>query len=321
MSSGNNFAKRQEDAKKKQSGQLPPDLDKDGKMINPHNPDFLTKVPWYLGDSGPSLKHHTIQKNDHVLSMQETDELIRTIKQGRKSPPGQSSFKIGACRNCGATTHKEKDCVERPRSSKRAAWKTGLDIAPSEVVLRLEDHGKVNYSAKRDNWQGYDPENYQETVEKFNRLEAERVRLKQESKAARKKAAAERKAEGKEEEKGESESDSDYDSDDHEEEGDKTDFIERDESARDFQGRTARQGGVGGAQHKVTVRNLRLREDTPKYLHNLDLESAFYDPKARSMRENPLPDRNQEDVVFAGGAYSAAMLLQYSSMHNPCTDV
>jgi pre-mRNA-processing factor SLU7 len=51
---------------------------------------------------------------------------------------------------------------------------------------------------------------------------------------------------------------------------------------------------------KVTVRNLRLREDTPKYLRNLDLNSAFYDPKTRSMRMNPLPDENPEDLVYAG---------------------
>ena len=38
---------------------------------------------------------------------------------------------------------------------------------------------------------------------------------------------------------------------------------------------------------RTTVRNLRIREDTAKYLHNLDPNSAFYDPKTRSMRENP----------------------------------
>ena len=29
---------------------------------------------------------------------------------------------------------------------------------------------------------------------------------------------------------------------------------------------------------KTTVRNLRIREDTAKYLRNLDVNSAYYDP-------------------------------------------
>ena len=38
-----------------------------------------------------------------------------------------------------------------------------------------------------------------------------------------------------------------------------------------------------------TVRNLRIREDTAKYLRNLNTDSAYYDPKTRSMRDNPNP--------------------------------
>lgn len=52
-------------------------------------------------------------------------------------------------------------------------------------------------------------------------------------------------------------------------------------------------GGASGS-----VRNLRIREDTAKYLLNLDLDSAHYDPKSRSMREDPNPD--QPDKSFAG---------------------
>jgi hypothetical protein len=39
------------------------------------------------------------------------------------------------------------------------------------------------------------------------------------------------------------------------------------------------------------VRNLRIREDTAKYLLNLDTNSAHYDPKSRSMREDPNPNK------------------------------
>ena len=41
------------------------------------------------------------------------------------------------------------------------------------------------------------------------------------------------------------------------------------------------------SRQRITVRNLRIREDTAKYLRNLDPASAYYDPKTRSMRENP----------------------------------
>jgi pre-mRNA-processing factor SLU7 len=156
-SSATTFKKRQDDAKKKQSGEMAPDLDQDGKMINPHNPDFITKVPWYLGSSGPTLKHHNIQKSDHFLSLSEADQIIYQRLEAQRSTldnQTQKVFKKGACKNCGATTHKEKDCVERPRSTKKSAWKSGLDIAPDEMVLNLEAYGKVSFSAKRDQWKG-----------------------------------------------------------------------------------------------------------------------------------------------------------------------
>lgn len=44
------------------------------------------------------------------------------------------------------------------------------------------------------------------------------------------------------------------------------------------------------SKQRITVRNLRIREDTAKYLRNLDPNSAYYDPKTRSMRDNPTPN-------------------------------
>merc|ERR1719362_2041799 len=56
------------------------------------------------------------------------------------------------------------------------------------------------------------------------------------------------------------------------------------------------------AAERYTVRNLRIREDTAKYLRNLDPNSAHYDPKTRSMRKNPYEGtgRNVEEVDYAG---------------------
>lgn len=51
---------------------------------------------------------------------------------------------------------------------------------------------------------------------------------------------------------------------------------------------------------KQTVRNLRIREDTAKYLRNLDLDSAFYDPKTRTMKDNPYDHKDPKEVEFAG---------------------
>ena len=80
------FKKKTNDAQKKQNGEMAPDVDQDGKMINPHNPDFITKVPWYLGNSGPTLKHHNIQKSDHFLSLSEADfHAIFFVDRGRST--------------------------------------------------------------------------------------------------------------------------------------------------------------------------------------------------------------------------------------------
>jgi Pre-mRNA splicing Prp18-interacting factor len=54
-------------------------------------------------------------------------------------------------------------------------------------------------------------------------------------------------------------------------------------------------GGSSGS-----VRNLRIREDTAKYLLNLDPNSAHYDPKSRSMREDPNPDKDPALKTFTG---------------------
>lgn len=52
------------------------------------------------------------------------------------------------------------------------------------------------------------------------------------------------------------------------------------------------------AKDRVTVKNLRIREDTAKYLLNLDVKSSYYDPKTRSMRENPNTNKDLKDLTY-----------------------
>jgi pre-mRNA-processing factor SLU7 len=50
-------------------------------MINPHNPEYITKRPWYLGESGPSLKHHAKQRTNEPLRLTEAEEILEQHKQ------------------------------------------------------------------------------------------------------------------------------------------------------------------------------------------------------------------------------------------------
>lgn len=76
-------------------------------------------------------------------------------------------------------------------------------------------------------------------------------------------------------------------------------------------------GGASGS-----VRNLRIREDTAKYLLNLDPNSAYYDPKSRSMREDPNPQKVCWPHAFQSLRYvqqlrprRSMLLLSTSSAH------
>ena len=79
-----------------------------------------------------------------------------------------------------------------------------------------------------------------------------------------------------------------------------------------------KQGVVDTRDNRVrtTTRNLRIREDTARYLLNLtslsgnhliwdfqtrsiDVNSAYYDPKARSMRDNPMKHGRETIAALA----------------------
>lgn len=207
------------------------------KEKNEYIPSFITKKPFWVPDDESTsasdyLEHQRLQK--------ETTDQSRWYDRGKRAGPAATKYRKGACENCGALTHKTKECLSRPRA-KGARW-TGKDIQADEVIQDV----KLGWDAKRDRWNGYDASEYRQVVEDFEELE----KMKHQA-------------------RGEDVNDGGL----SEKEGQVEDIDEV---------KYAEESDMGRQQSTAT-RNLRIREDTAKYLLNLDLESAKYDPKTRSM--------------------------------------
>jgi pre-mRNA-processing factor SLU7 len=166
MASGSRLSK--EDWKKqkeleeaRKAGTAPAELDEDGKEINPHIPQYIAQAPWYLNKNVPSLKHQR--------AFQQKPEISKEwYERGKFLGPPSIKYRKGACKNCGAMTHNEKNCCERPRKL-GAKW-TGKDIKPDEVIKELV----LDFDSKRDRWNGYDPSEYDKLFEQYEKTEKER---------------------------------------------------------------------------------------------------------------------------------------------------
>lgn len=263
-----------EEARK--AGLAPAELDEDGKEINPHIPQYMSSAPWYLNAERPSLKHQRKWKSDPNYTKAWYDRGAKTFQAEK--------FRKGACENCGAMTHDKKACVERPRKM-GAKW-TGKNISPDEKIETFE----LDYDGKRDRWNGYDAASFEHVVQRYEARDE-----------ARHKYLKEQQLKKLEEKNNNQNTEEDDVSDDEDNEDDlKVDEAKVDESKQmDFAKVEKRVRTTGGGS-TGTVRNLRIREDTAKYLLNLDVNSAHYDPKTRSMREDPLPDTDPNEKFYTG---------------------
>ncbi len=231
--------------------------------INPHIPQYISSTPWYYGSQGPTLKHQRAPE-EKVKPAASLNEYFVRGQKGKTA----TKFRKGACENCGAMTHKRKDCLERPR--KVGAKFSGEDIAADELILPKLQH---DFDGKRDRWNGYDPMMYRSVIEEHAKVE-EAKRLLKEEKLQQQDLISNDDAPG------------DSDEDEDEKYADHIDM----------------PGTKVDSKQRITVRNLRIREDTAKYLRNLDLESAYYDPKTRSMRDNPYREtgKTPAELQYAG---------------------
>jgi pre-mRNA-processing factor SLU7 len=267
-----------EEARK--AGLAPAELDEDGKEINPHIPQYMSSAPWYLNAERPSLKHQRKWKSDPNYTKDWYDRGTKVFQADK--------FRKGACTNCGAMTHDVKTCMDRPR--KIGAKFTNKFIAPDEKIETFE----LDYDGKRDRWNGYDSTTYSRVIDSYEMRDEHRRKFQKEQQLKR-----------LEQKNSNPETDKDKDSDDDEDEdedkdGGEVDEAKVDESQQmDFAKVEKRVRTTGGGS-TGTVRNLRIREDTAKYLLNLDTNSAYYDPKTRSMREDPLPDSDPNEKFYEG---------------------
>lgn len=208
------------------------------KEKNEYIPSFISKKPFYL--EGPDSENDYLE---HQRLQTATPDQSKWYDRGKRLGAVATKFRKGACENCGAMTHKTKECLSRPRA-KGAKW-TGKDIQADEVVQDIQ----LGWDAKRDRWNGYDATEYQAVIQEYEELEN------------LKKSAKSGDADGQQK---------------LTENGEEDEILEQEEA------KYAEESDMGRQQSTAT-RNLRLREDTAKYLLNLDLESAKYDPKTRSM--------------------------------------
>lgn len=288
---GDDFRRQKELDEARKAGLAPAELDEDGKEINPHIPQYMTNVPWYLNSDRPTLKHQRNWKEKGEDGMRWYDRGVKVFQA--------TKWRKGACENCGAMSHQTKDCLERPRS--KGAKFTNKNIAADEKIQDLE---VVGFESKRDRWNGFEAKDYERVVDRFEQLEELRKEMKKKEQLAQLHKGGDAPSG--------SAAGGGGDGDGEVEDGKDDDEIKINEEEESAFGTVKKRLRTAGGGSTGSVRNLRIREDIAKYLLNLDPSSAYYDPKSRSMREDPNPDRPAEDKMFVGenfirggGEYSA----------------
>ncbi|XP_032914361.1 LOW QUALITY PROTEIN: pre-mRNA-splicing factor SLU7-like [Catharus ustulatus] len=277
-----NWRKKKELEEQRKLGNAPAEVDEEGKDINPHIPQYISSVPWYIDPSKrPTLKHQRPQPEKQKQYSSSGD----WYKRGLQEHSVATRYRKGACENCGALTHKRKNCMERPR--KVGAKYTGMDIAPDEHV---QPQLMFDYDGKRDRWNGYNPEEHVKTVEEYSKVDLAKRTLKSQKLQEELASGNLEQVNSPRHQWGEKESNSQTERDSYSEDEDK--------NAEDID----MPGQNFDSKRRITVRNLRIREDIAKYLRNLDPNSAYYDPKTRAMRENPYANtgKDLDEVSYAG---------------------
>eukprot|EP00475_Leptophrys_vorax_P024276 TRINITY_DN3348_c0_g1_i1.p1 TRINITY_DN3348_c0_g1~~TRINITY_DN3348_c0_g1_i1.p1 ORF type:complete len:461 (+),score=127.86 TRINITY_DN3348_c0_g1_i1:1414-2796(+) len=264
------YKKRRELEELRKAGIAQPAYDEEGKMINPHIPAYISKRPWYLGGSeAQGLKHQ------YKLGPEDEEDATPSAHQWYKSADVQQEDEEEADEEVSKPPPRKKfrkgaceNCGALTHTKKectdrpraRNARYGGRIVGSDEV---LPKNVKLGFDAKRDRWGGFSSDQYASVLDRHKKAEQLRLQHLEETQEVVTDAAAGSDAQGIKGDQG-------------------AVFQKRDDGTR------------------TTVRTLRIREDRAKYLRNLNPNSAHYDPKTRSMRENPHPEKDPSQLEYAG---------------------
>ncbi|SOV21612.1 pre-mRNA-splicing factor SLU7, putative [Plasmodium sp. DRC-Itaito] len=287
--------------------------DEEGNDINPHMPQYIIKAPWYLNQTKPGLKHQRYKGSDKIKIEEE-----RNKKLFLNNNKGQEF-----CKNCGSVAHKEKDCLERTRKKKVNFMKYDNE----DFICVTQDLG---YDGNRDRWVGYNVNNFDYIYKEYEKIVEEKKKRKAEDlkKQYEKKSIKKKKIHGNNKnddnddnnnDNNDNNDDNNVDNNDDNNDDDEKSSSESENLDESFNEDNKLKADTMDTQNSTIntinkneknrniARNLRIREDTAKYLYNLSLNSAFYDPKSRSMREDPFANirkhLNDDDNYYKGENY------------------
>lgn len=248
------------------------------------------------GEEEKRLQHQKVEAKSTDSSAHHVRGLAEPTEEAvDERPSARKRYQRGACENCGASSHATKECVERPRK-KGARW-TGKDVRPDEVLQEAQ----LDFEGKRDRWAGYDAKEYEQVIREWEEAEVERKALRAAERMRRKQARESRGEDhGNHGASGSDDDDEDSTSKDSQSDADSSGGEEKYADAVDMPGQKV------DMKTRMTVRNLRLREDTAKYLRDLDDTTTQYDPKTRSLRKvGAKTSSGRTDFVAASGARAA----------------
>jgi pre-mRNA-processing factor SLU7 len=239
---------------------MPPNPARGAKSSDPKSNDRNEYIPSFIAKKPFYIDDNTASDADYLehqrLQNQKNTDTLATAQW----------YDRGTKKGPAATKYRKGACENcgsmshKTKDCLQRKRKAGAKWTGRDIAAdEMVKDVKLGWDAKRDRWNGFEAKEYEEVIEQYNAIEE-----------IRKKASGEGAEDGEGEGEGEGENG---------EEGTKY------EEETDM-----------GRKQSTSTRNLRLREDTAKYLLNLDLESARYDPKTRRMLDPGAGDPNSLDA-------------------------